>query len=577
MTPPAHVTYTVQVADLATTRYRVSVKAEGLRDPKVTFQLPAWTPGWYVLRGNERNLSGFSAKGPTQKLLPLEQSDAHTWHVKTEGASSVTFSYDLKASDTGFGFFEPYLDRQHGFVPGPAALTYVVDGKEAPCTIVYQLPEGWQVASGNTPVAGKQHTFSAPNYDTLADQPAELGTFTRIDRTIQGTAFSVVLTGGDSTRYARWAESVFKIAQAGIQVFGGAPFERYVFFFHFTRDGSFFGGLEHLNSTVLRLDPSNLRQPDAENLTIVAHEFIHAWNIKRIRPAALGPFDYTRPVRVKDLWFAEGVTDYFAPLLTVMAGLGTQRFWLGYQAEQLTQLQSNPARHQVTLEDASSRVWESQEESEGYGGLSYYNKGLVVGLLLDIELRKRTANKIGLVDVLKDLLAQCQKSGRGYAEGEIERTASQLAKSDLSSFFERALRSTDELQITEQLAVGGILAEAAVSKSATLGIGWDLSQAGQAKIGIVTPQGPAAKAGLLPGDVVLSVDGQSLDTLLGGAVTSQKPGDTLRLTYQRTGVTQQATLTLGTEEATSFRLRPAPRLTTLQAGILAGLSGKPIL
>jgi predicted metalloprotease with PDZ domain len=202
---------------------------------------------------------------------------------------------------------------------------------------------------------------------------------------------------------------------------------------------------------------------------------------------------------------------------------------------------------------------------------------LVVGLLLDIELRKRTANTIGLIDVLKDLLAQCQKSGRGYAEGEIERTASRLAKSDLSSFFERALRSTDELQIIEQLAAGGILAEAAVSKSATLGIGWDLSQVGQAKIGIVAPQGPAAKAGLLPGDVILSVDGQPLEALLGGAFTTQKPGDTLRLTYQRSGVTQQATLTLGTEEATSFRLRPAPRPTTSQAGILAGLSGKPTL
>ena len=573
MTPPAHVTYTVEVADPVRARFHVSVRAEGVRTSELAFQLPAWTPGWYVLRGNERNLSAFSARGSSEQPLRLEQTDSHTWRVATEGASTVTFSYDLKATDKGFGFFEPYLDRQHGFVPGPAALTYVVDGKDAPCTIVYKLPSGWQVASGNTPVADQPDTFTAPNYDTLTDQPAELGTFTRVDKTIKGTPISVVMVGGDVARHARWAEAVFKIAQAGIQVFGGAPFERYVFFFHFTREGSFFGGLEHLNSTVLHMDPSNLRQPDAENLTIVAHEFTHAWNVKRLRPAALGPFDYTRPVRVKDLWFAEGVTDYFAPRLIVEAGLGTQRYWLGYQAQQLTELMSNPARHRVTLEDASFKVWESQNESEGYDGLSYYNKGLVVGLLLDIELRKRTQSRVGLIDVLKDLLVQCQKSGRGYRDGELERTASRLAGTDLSAFFDRALRSTEELTITEQLKAGGIFAEESVAMSATLGIGWDLSQAGQARVASVTPQGPAARAGLMTGDIVLSLDGQALDTLLGGVLLTQKPGETVRLTYRRDSTPKQAILTLGEEEARSYRLRPLPRSSTLQADILAGLSG----
>ena len=574
MIPPAHVAYTVEVVSSPTPHYRVSVTAEGLRTPDLAFQLPAWTPGWYVLRGNATNLSGFSARSASQKPLQLQQADPQTWRVSTEGSPSVTFSYDVKASDSGFGFFEPYLDRQHGFVPGPATLAYVVEGKEAPCTIAYKLPTGWEAASGNTPVAGVPATFSAPNYDTLADQPAELGKFTRIDRVISGVPVSVVLVGGEPSRYTRWSEGVFKVAQAGIKLFGGAPFERYVFFFHFAREGGFMGGLEHLNSTVIRLDPSVLSRPDAENLTLVAHEYVHAWNIKRIRPAALGPFDYTRPVRVNDLWFAEGVTDYFAPTLVAEAGLGTQRFWLGYQAEQLTQLMSNPARHTVTLEDTSYKVWESKDESEGYGGLSYYNKGLVVGLLLDIELRKRTENRIGLVDVLKDLLSQSKKSGRGYADREIERTASRLAGSDLSAFFERALRSTDELPITEQLNAGGILSEEAVSKSATLGIGWDLSTASQARIGSLAPQGPAAKAGLQVGDQVLSINGTPLDSVEGSLLTSQKPGEVIKVTYHRGGATLQAALTLGLEEARSYRLRALPRPSPLQEKILAVISGQ---
>jgi predicted metalloprotease with PDZ domain len=485
----------------------------------------------------------------------------------------VTFSYDVQATDTDFGFFQPYLDQQHGFVPGPAALTYVVDGKDAPCRITYHVPEGWQIASANTPVAGMADTFSAPSYDVLIDQPAELGSFTRIERTIGGVPVSVILVGGDKERYGRWAEGVFKIAQAGIRLFGGAPFERYSFFFHFARTDGFTGGLEHLNGAVLRLDPSVLRQPDAENLTIVAHEFVHAWNVKRIRPAALGPFDYTRPVRVKDLWFAEGVTDYFAPRLVTEAGLGTQRFWLGYQAEQLTQLMSNPSRHLVTLEEASFKVWEG-DESQGFGGLSYYNKGLVVGLLLDIELRRHTENRVGLVELLKGLLASTQKTGKGYPDGELERLAARLAGTDLSGFFTRALRSTEELPLRELLEAGGILAEESIHRSATLGILWDFSQPGQALVAQLVTGGPAAQAGLRIGDRVTSIGGQPLETLRGGALAQRMPGEKLAVVYQRQEAMQQTVLTLGTEEERSYRLRPLPRPTALQAQILASLSGK---
>lgn len=564
----AHVSYTVTVADLAQKRLRVSLVAEGVQGTEIAFQLPAWTPGWYVLRSNERNLSQPSAQGSHHQPLRLEKSDARTWRVATEGNSQVTFSYDVKATDTGYGFFEPYLDSQHGFIPGPATLAYVVNGKDAPCSITYRTPSGWEVASANRPVPDKPNQFTAPNYDTLSDQPAELGKFERYDRTIGGVPVSVVLVGGEPTRYRRWADGVFKIAQAGIKLFGGAPFERYVFFFHFSRTEGFSGGLEHLDCTVLRLDPANLHQPEGENFAIVAHEFVHAWNVKRIRPQALGPFDYTQPVRVKDLWFAEGVTDYFAPRLVVEAGLASQRFWLGYQAEQLTQLMSNPARHLVTLEESSLKVWEGANESEGFGGLSYYNKGLVVGLLLDTELRRRTENKKGLEDVLKELLIQCQKSGRGYSDGEIERVASRLAGSDLSAFFQQALRSTQDLPIKSTLEAGGILVEEASTTTATLGLEWEQAGIGQVRIVALVPDGPAAQAGLQKGDLLL------LNELDGGLLGQKLPGEPVQLRYRRGTTTGQVRVVLGGEESRSYRLRPLPRPTPLQAEQLARQSGQ---
>jgi predicted metalloprotease with PDZ domain len=564
----AHTAYTVAVTEPAQKRLTITIEATGVLGSSLDFQLPAWTPGWYVLRSNERNLSHFSARGSNQKPLVLQQTDARTWHVVTDGSTRVTFSYELKASDTGYGFFEPYLDAEHGFIPGPAALAYVVEGKTAPCSVTYRVPTGWEIASANTPVPGEPQRFTAPNYDTLIDQPAELGKFTRYDQTVAGVPVSVVMIGGEPSRYRRWADGVFKIAQAGIKLFGGPPFERYVFFFHFTREGSFSGGLEHLNSTVLRLDPSNLYQPGGENFSIVAHEFVHAWNVKRIRPAALGPFDYTRPVRVKDLWFAEGVTDYFAPRVVVEAGLATQRFWLGYQAEQLTQLMSNPARHQVTLEETSLKVWESENESEGFGGLSYYNKGLVVGLLLDIELRRQTVNKVGLEDVLKALLTQCQKSGRGYSEGEIERTVARLTGIDFTAFFEKALRSTDDLPLKTLLQAGGLLVDEALTRTPTLGFAWEQAPSGQARVTSLVPQGAAQQAGLQVGDLV------ALDTLGGGLLAQKQPGDVLPLRYRRAGELRETRITLGAEEARSYRLRALPRPTPLQEELLARISGK---
>lgn len=573
--PPPALAYTVRVAAPVSDSLQVQVKATGLKGSQVGFQLPSWTPGWYVLRSNEANFSGFSAKGPSGKPLTIQQTESRTWQVELAGATEVTFSYRIRASDTGLGFFEPYLDERHGFVPGPATLVYLVGQKEAPCSVAYEVPEGWEVASANTPVPGKPHTFTAPNYDTLIDQPAELGHFSRHERLIQGVPVSVVLVGTEGIDTTRWVSQVFRIAEAGIRVLGGAPFPRYTFFFHVSRKDGFWGGLEHLNGTVIRIAPSAIRQAEAEDLALVAHEFVHAWNVKRARPAALGPFDYTKPVRVKDLWFCEGVTDYYAPRLLVEAGIATQRFWLGYHAEQLSTLMENPARHGITLEDASWKVWESEAESQGAGGLSYYNKGLVVGLLLDIELRRRTENKVGLDDLVKALVAQAQKTGRGFAEGEIERLASSLSGTDFAPFFTRALRSTQELAIRTTLESGGIFAEESVTRTPTLGLEWDLAASGRGQLRVkqVLEKGPAAQAGLRAGDVVVGMGGVGADAFLGGILSQRQPGEPLAVAVRRDNRVENIVLTLGTETSIRYRLRPLSRPTALQAGILASISG----
>lgn len=591
--PPTRVVYTVTVADIPNKTYRVTVKAEGVTDPNVSFALPAWSPGWYVLTNAYKNVSKVVAAGEDGKPLPVTQSDKHTWQVETKGAKAVTLSYNLLAkdqdpeavgagvlSDKSYGFFEPYLDRTNGFVPGPASLMYVVEGKTVPCSVTYKVPAGWKIASANEPTKDPA-TFTAPDYDTLADQPADLGKFVRYNKVIEGAPVSVVVVGVDRMNHAKLTRAAWKISEAGIRLFGNgktpsspkAPFPRYVYHFRFPERSDASMGLEHLNSTVISMPRETLEDLSPEAISLIAHEYIHTWNVKRIRPEVLGPFDYTKPVRNKDLWWLEGVTDYFAPRLMVEAGLTGADFWRGYMAEQISTLQNNPARKRVTLEQASLGAWEGR--SEGFGGLSYYNKGLLVGMLLDIEMRRRTANRVGLEDLVRELLRQTTETGKGYSENEIEKLATKLTGEDLTPFFDRALRSTEELPYKETLQAAGLtLDEGSLNVP---DIGAEIDELGSSsrgvKLGAVTPGGEAEKAGIQAGDVIVGADGKTGLEAYTYLLESRRAGDRVKLTVLRDGARKEMTVTLAMAPVYLHRVVPLPAPTPLQSAILASITG----
>lgn len=584
--PPTKVAYTVAVTDTASKTYRVTAKAEGITDGQVSFALPAWSPGWYVLTNAWKNISKVTATDDAGKQLTVAHPDKLTWTVTTNGAKNVTLSYDLLAKDQDpdvvgpggkpfkdYGFFAPYMDEDHGFVPGPASLVYVVDGKEVPHQVTYKVPQGWQIATGNDP-GPEPGSFTAKDYDTLADQPAELGKFKRYDKTIDGVPFSVIIVGNDDeSAHRKFVNACWKISEAGIKVFGKAPFPRYLYLFHFLDNFPAMMGLEHLNSTVICMPEDTLGELNLGALSIVAHEYTHAWNVKRIRSAALGPFDYTKEVRTKDLWFLEGVTDYYAPRLIVEAGLAGSDFWRGYIAEQVSELQRNDARKKVTLETASVKAWEGR--SEGFGGLSYYNKGLVVGLLLDVEMRRLSSNKVGLDDLIRALLKQSEDTGKGFSDGEIERLASQLTGSDMTGFFERSLRTTNELDYQATLPSAGLKVSTFSFTRPDLGVDVDsLALDGDGiRLGDITAGGPAQKVGLKKGDVIATIDDKPVASAIGPVFQYKKPGDEITLGIVRNGQKQKVLLTLGKHEETVYELGLTDELDANQRAIFGAISG----
>ena len=581
--PPRQVVYTVSVSDVASKTFRVSVRAEGVSEKTVRFALPAWTPGWYVIQNFEKNIenvraTGGATGGTDGVPRAAEPIGARTWQVASGGLTSVTLTYNVRAADRGFGFFQAYLDKTNGFVNGPACLMYVVDGKTAPCAITYRVPMGWKVASANDPVEGDPNTFRAPDYDTLADHPADLGRFLRYDKTVGGVPFSVLLVGtsvpdAPDERTDRFADNVFRIAAGGLKLLGKPPFLRYIFHLRFAnRSGAM--GLEHKNGTVISFNSAALGQPRSTGIMgIIAHEFTHAWNVKRIRPAALGPFDYTKTVPVTELWFAEGVTEYYAPRVLVAAGLMDAAGWRSYLASDITDLQTNPARLRVTAEESSSRVWEAGN-SEGFGGLSYYTKGEIVGLLLDIEMRARTNNRVGLDDLMAALLAESEKTGRGFAPGGIEATASKLTGTDLAPFFQNALRSTNELPLAETLAKAGLRLRETVRTFPFLGITTDGASAAP-RVDDVLEDSAAAEAGLQAGDVIIAVNNVPLTGGRQLLPPNARPGTVVVLLVRRGGMGEATPvpLTIGKREERTYRLLDDPNATTEQQAIRDAISG----
>jgi predicted metalloprotease with PDZ domain len=245
-----------------------------------------------------------------------------------------------------------------------------------------------------------------------------------------------------------FASMVQRICEYQIDLMGDLPFTKYVFLYHFNL-GFGSGGLEHLNSTTISLSAPMLKDSVTTGASVTAHEFFHLWNVKRIRPKALGPFDYSQPVRTKALWFGEGVTSYYADLTQVRTGLITPQLFLYLQARQIRILQTNPDRLQTSVEKASWEIWE-----RGYGsaGVNYYNKGQLLGLLLDLRLRRETGNKKSLDDLFRYLNENYAKQGKGFKEDELPEIAGNIAGQDVSDFFAKYVAGVDELPYQEYLA-----------------------------------------------------------------------------------------------------------------------------
>lgn len=424
----------------------------------VSLQMPVWSPGDYRIQNHAQyvqSVRAWAGTGASGRALSVQHPDDNTWYVAANGASALTVTYLLAPSPSGLFSENVQIRESQVFLNGPATYLYVVGRKEDPAHLMVHLPSDWAcvVPLAQDKESNHAATFTAPDYDTLADSPLILA-HKRLLRVaefaVEGKPHRAVFFGRSDRipNPQAFPPVLSKIVQAGSKLMGGLPYDRYDFLFDVQGRG---GGLEHLNSTRIGLWATNPQGAAG----LCAHEFFHAWNVKRIRPRALGPFNYIEPPRTRNLWFAEGVTEYYARILLRRAGLITREEFFLQTKNAIEAYLDNTARKQVTADESSWRVWEAGN-SAGFGGLSYYQKGELIGVCLDLKIRHVTHNRRSLDDVMRELMRRGAPPKPGYEEEEIRSVVNLVAGQDLSAFYDLLARSTEEMPFAECLSHAGL-------------------------------------------------------------------------------------------------------------------------
>lgn len=570
-----------------TKQYQINIIVPHADSKAVRFQIPTWSPGAYMIGNYAANITDVSAyavvgKSEEMKKLEVTQPDKLTWEVATNGAKTIHFSYTTNNSDVQMA--DGKMKRAH--ISGPRTYMYVVGRKTDPVLLSLSTPIDWKIATSLDPATDPdrvepqsevRHAYSAPNYDVLADAPVEMGDYAEENFEVRGVPHKIVLYGN----YAeldrkKLLEQCKQIAETEIAFFNDIPFKRYVFMYRASggrRGGA--GGLEHLGSTEISL----LGMVDDRVRSVSAHEYFHLWNVKRIRPFVLGPFDYTGPDRTSNLWWSEGVTSYYGDLLSRRGGLNTDDEYLKHLGDTITQLQNNPARLKVTADESSYKVWDGGG-SQGFGRMSYYTKGELIGLCMDMKIRKVTGNKKSLDDVMKSLYKQCGKgNGPGFGEDDIKKTTNQVAGQDLSAFYDQLARSTDEMPFKECLGYAGLGLLVSDSNQATPNLGMTLfpdQDQKSLRVRSVDVGGPAAQAGIQANDLVVGVNGTTLTPAFDfSSLRTAAAGTHYNFTIDRGGVKQEVSYTVGASSRKPWTVLKSDQATPEQLKIRESwLTGK---
>jgi predicted metalloprotease with PDZ domain len=538
---------------------------------EVTVQMPAWN-ALYQIRDFSSHLEDVEAFVGAERV-PIVRVDKLTWRITATGTVRVQYASYWDEP----GPFSTQLNGEHGFINPAMILMYAVGSQKEKVALSFgDFPREWQAESAL--LEGCKIVFDQPvcredasNYDELVDAPIEIGKFEEFDLSGVSPRITVVVHG-DNWQRKKIDEQLSRICQYQIKLMEGAPFERYTFLLHIGKAASGGGGgMEHANSTAIYT-------PADEFLASVgAHEFFHLWNVKRIRPASLEPVDYTKEQYTRALWFAEGVTNTFASYTLARTGIwGKQQFYADL-SEQITELEARSANGWQSAEESSLDAW--LEKYSIYNqpdmSVSYYTKGQILGVLLDILIRDRSDNKKSLDDVMRELNVNFARQAKFYRDSwDVQAIAEKVAGGSFGEFFQQYVAGAIALPYENILNLAGLTLHKTPHKRATLGFVASRDTGAGLVVRSVEAESFAAKAGLHAGDVILKWNNGELPRRPERWALEQNPGSMLRLSVRREEKELTLEFRLGETTETFFQVEENPhtgeKARRIREGLLRG-------
>jgi predicted metalloprotease with PDZ domain len=450
---PEPIVYTVKFPSPEKHLAEIEAVVPTARQPSIQMMMPVWSPGFYRVQDYAKQVENLSARTPDGATLAVEHPQKNRWRIQTGGAAKVVLSYRLTCKQVSVT--TNYVGNDLAVLNGAATFITLAENARRGHEVRLTPQEKWKRSATALPPAPDRlpNHYRAPDYDTLVDSPIVAGNPVVHEFAVEGSRhFLVDLGDVGSWDGEKAAQVLEKIVRETRRFWGFLPYDAY-YFLNVFRAGA--GGLEHKNSTLLTASPARMAgaQTSFRWLSFVSHEYFHAFNVKRLRPVELGPFDYENPPHTSSLWISEGLTTYFGNLIVVRAGLGTPDQFLAAMSTIISQLQTSPGRLVQSLENSSLDVWGSGTSGVGRNKttqVSYYVKGPIVGFLLDARIRRASAGKKSLDDVMR-LAYQRYAGDCGFTPEQFRTTADQVAGADLKAWFKKALASTEELDYSETL------------------------------------------------------------------------------------------------------------------------------
>lgn len=525
-------------------------------------QLPVWN-ALYQVRDFAQYVRWIRAKDRAGNALAVRQLDHSRWQIRGSG-SGVVVEYQIYINS--FGPFGAQLNAHHAFFNLAQILMYAAGARNVPLAVHFtQVPAAWHVA---TPLQSADGGFVADNYDRLVDSPVEISSFHEEDFDESGGHFRVIIDA-DSADYdpQQLVAALHKIVAAAISWMNDRPFDTYTFFYHFPH-GPAGGGMEHAYSTAIDISAEQLKHNLIALTGVTAHEFFHLWNVKRIRPQTLEPIDYTKENYTRALWFSEGVTSTAEGLIQLRAGLLDEKQYLYRLGEEISELENRPAHLTQSAEESSLDAW-----LEGYGyyrlperSISYYNKGELLGIMLDLAVRESSHGRASLREVLEWMNANYAKKGRFFDDSNgVREAAEAVSHSDLTSFFAKYVAGRDEIPWNDFLRSVGLRVESVTVALPDPGFLASSNFDGPMSVTAITSGSEAEHAGLQIGDTITEFQ----DKAVGGDsrqwLARLAPGDTLSVKVRsRQGAERELKWKIGSRQEISYVVQDLDQVTPEQ-------------